>query len=979
MLNNYPDVHVTFNLTPSLIRQLEDLANGAKDTYWIHTEISAEALDEEEKRFILRYFYDINPQIIARFPRYVELQAMRPASDAEVETALTSWTAQDFRDLQVLFNLGWTDPDFLAQAPLNTLVQKERDFSEEDKQVLLDEHARFIKAVLPVHKMLQETEQIEITTTPFAHPILPLLMDTTWAKIGMPAADLPTPAFRYAQDAVAQIKRGISLYRQHFETAPRGMWPAEGSVAQPIIAPVSGAGIRWMASDEGVLAQSIGLVEGFSREAIDPETGLPTVQEADALYRPYEVSGRDGSTMAMVFRDVVISDKVGFTYSGLPGEAAAEDFISRLHAIRRQLHKDGEAESPHLITVILDGENAWEHYANDGKAFLNALYQKLSEDEHVITVTPSEYLERFPEEPSRQIAELWPGSWINHDFATWIGEEEENQAWDYLRRTREIVQTYQDNTATPPSDEALAEAETLMYIAEGSDWFWWYGDDQNSGDDEGFDRQYRDTLKQVFLTLDEEPPQWLDVPIVAAPPAPAIQDATALLSPTIDGIADEGEWTSAGYYSTTKAIAEAELARLYYGFDAQHLYLRAESTQDWSTLAGTNAERFNIEFYLSLGLGQAIVGKRQSAFSRYGDPETYLGFGATHLVEVTLGANATGILSTAISTFNGERWTPMESAIIQGLSTNDLEVGVPLALLSQISEFKPPIPLSHGDKIQTRLILSQGPSGDPTPIDQLPTDSYGLIVVPELGQTTPILTITDPAEDDHGPGNYTYPTDPVFKSGVFDATAFSVGHDATDIVFQLTLRGPVENVWNAGNGISVQTVDIYIDQDGPKSGARMLLPGRNAALTPDYAWDYAIWVEGWTPGVYIPGEEDPQAVKGAGLKAFVNPAQNQITIKIPKVILGSTPEEWSYAAIVLSQEGYPPAGVWRVRDVTPQAEQWRFGGGPDDATHTRIIDVLWPEENMPTQETMLSTYTSTETVRGQGPDIFAQLPMLKPE
>jgi alpha-amylase/alpha-mannosidase (GH57 family) len=979
ILNNYPNVHVTFNLTPSLIRQLEDLVNGAQDAYWIHTEIPANELDEKEKRFILRYFYDINPKIIARFPRYVELQAARPTSEVETEAALASWTAQDFRDLQVLFNLGWTDPDFLAQAPLSDLVQKGRDFNEEDKEVILDEHVRFIKAVLPVHKMLQETGQIEVTTTPFAHPILPLLIDTTWAKIAMPAAELPDPPFRYAQDAVEHLRRGISLYRQHFETAPQGMWPAEGSVAQPIVAPISQQGIRWMASDEGVLAKSIGLMEGFSRGATDPETGLPTVQEADALYRPYEVVDKDGNTLSMVFRDVVISDKVGFEYSGLPGEVAADDFINRIHAIRRQLQSEGTAtssEDPHLVTVILDGENAWEHYANDGKAFLNALYQKLSEDEGIITVTPSEYLERFPEEPSRQIAELWPGSWINHDFATWIGEEEENRAWDYLRRTREMLQTYLDSTVTPPSDEALAEAKTLMYIAEGSDWFWWYGDDQNSGDDEGFDRQYRDTLTKIYRTLDEDPPQWLSVPIVAAPPEATVQEATALLSPTIDGIADEGEWTHAGYYSTTQETENADLARLYYGFDAQHLYLRAESTQDWNTQ--TNDGRLSVECYLSLHIGQEAVGEHASAFSRYGDPGTYLGFGATHLVEVALGAHATGILSTAISTFNGERWTPIEGTIIRGLSDRTLEIGIPLALLGYISEFKLPVLPSHGDHIQMRLILSQGSAGDLTPIDQLPTDSYGMVIVPELGETTPILGITDPEEDDHGPGSYTYPTDPVFKPGVFDATAFSVGHNETDIVFQLTLRGPIENVWDSANGISVQTVDIYIDQDGPETGARMLLPGRNAALTPDYAWDYAIWVEGWTPGIYVPGEEEPQPVKGASLTAFVNTAYNQITIKVPKTILGNNPNAWHYAAVVLGQEGYPPAGVWRVRDVNPQAAQWRFGGGPEDKTHTRIIDVLWPEDNTSTQEAMLSTYTPADTVRGQDPDVFAQLQMLKP-
>ncbi|MGD1993539.1 MAG: glycoside hydrolase, partial [Anaerolineae bacterium] len=542
ILQDYPDVHTTFNLTPSLIRQLDDLSAGATDMYWEMTLIPADDLNDDQKRFILRYFFDINPRIIERFPRYVELQAMRGgASEEQIEAAMESWTAQDFRDLQVLFNLGWTDPSFLAQEPLATLVQKGRDYTEEDKQTVLDKHLRIVQEVIPLHREMQENGQIEITMTPFAHPILPLLVDTNLAQVAMPSAEVPVPPFRYGEDAVAQVEQGVAMYQSHFDTAPRGMWPAEGSVAQIIVSMVSSNGIQWMASDEGVLAKSLGM-DSFARDTDD------VVQEADALYRPYVVEGGQGGPMAIVFRDVVISDKVGFTYSGLPGDVAAADFVRRIHEIHDQLQEEG-AEGPNLVTVILDGENAWEHYENDGKEFLHTLYQTLSEDQTIVTVTPSEYLEMFPEEPSRRIDDLWPGSWIGHDFSTWIGEDEENRAWTYLRDVREIVQKYQSGVRTPPSPEALEEAMTQMYIAEGSDWFWWYGADQNSGSDEDFDRQFRDTLRQVLVTLGEEPPDWLSVPIIAQAPEPAEQPATGLISPTIDGLVAEGEWSNAGYYT----------------------------------------------------------------------------------------------------------------------------------------------------------------------------------------------------------------------------------------------------------------------------------------------------------------------------------------------------------------------------------------------------------------------------------------------
>jgi alpha-amylase/alpha-mannosidase (GH57 family) len=991
ILKEYPDVHTAFNITPSLIRQLDDFAAGATDAYWEMTKVPADELTEEQKRFLLRRFFDINPRIIERFPRYVELQGMRAGvSDEEIEAALGSWTTQDFRDLQVLFNLAWTDPSFLAEDPLASLVEKERGYSEEDKTIVLDEHIRILKAVIPLHREMQEAGQIEVTMTPFAHPILPLLVDTTLAKVAMPSAELPLPPFRHAEDAEAQVARGIAMYRDHFDTDPRGMWPAEGSVAQIIVHPVGDAGIRWMASDEGVLAKSLGM-DTFARDTDD------LVQEADALYRPYTVlGGAQEIPVAIVFRDTVISDKVGFTYSGMAGETAAEDFINRIHDIHDRLREQG-ADGPNLVTVILDGENAWEHYPNDGKAFLHNLYRMLSEDERIVTVTPSEYLERFPEEPSRQIDDLWPGSWINHDFSTWIGEDEENHAWDYLRRVRETLKRYESGLRTPPSEEALEEAMTQMYIAEGSDWFWWYGADQNSGSDEDFDRQYRDTLGQVFTALGEEPPDWLNVPIIAESPAPVEQAASGLISPTIDGLVGEGEWEAAGTYTIgggAMAPGRVPMDQLLYGFSAEDLYLRLDAGADWGALttAGGNP---NARAYLGIYL-LPPGGGTASAFSRFGKAETYLGFGATRLLEVVFAANAE-IVDVTFSTFDGEQWVvqelpgdvlyPREQAIPVAVSGPTLELALPLEVLAP-SEAGEGTAMDSGNRVQMRAVYSRGPHAteDASDLVLMPSSGPALVVVPDLGLTTEVLEIADPEDDDHGPGNYTYPTDGVFEPGVFDITSFSVGYDDTNIVFRLTLGGPLENPWGSPSGVAVQTVDIYIDQDGPGSGERLLLPGRNAALTADYAWDYALWVEGWTPGVYVPRDvvyprdEAPTQVD-AEMFVIADPGQSKITVKVPKAVLGAEPESWAYAAVVLGQEGFPTSGVWRVRDVAEEAAQWRFGGAPADTrNHTRIIDLAWPADATPTQEQMLGHYPPSQETAGQlGPDDFAQVEMLQPE
>jgi alpha-amylase/alpha-mannosidase (GH57 family) len=972
ILRDYPDVHVTFNLTPSLIRQLDDFAAGATDMYWEMTMVPADELTDEQKRFILRYFFDINPKIIQRFPRYVELQAMRPgAGEAEIEAALGNWSDQDLRDLQVLFNLGWTDPDFLAQAPLAALVEKGRDYTEDDKAVVLAEHLRILQQVIPLHREMQESGQIEVTMTPFAHPILPLLVDTNLAAVAMPSAELPVPPFRFGQDAAAQVERGVSMYRDHFGADPRGMWPAEGSVAQIIVSMVSGAGLRWMASDEGVLAKSLGM-DSFGRDTDD------VVQEADSLYRPYVVQGGQGDPVAIVFRDVVISDRVGFTYSGLPGDVAAADFVRRIHAIHEQLQEES-AEGPHLVTVILDGENAWEHYDNDGKEFLHTLYQTLSEDETIVTVTPSEYLQMFPAEPSRHIDDLWPGSWISHDFSTWIGEDEENRAWNYLREVREIVQKYESGVRTSPSAEALEEALTQMYIAEGSDWFWWYGSDQSSGSDEDFDRQFRDTLGQVLAALGEERPDWLSVPIIAQAPEPPEQAATGLISPTIDGVVAEGEWDNAGYYSAGQgamATGALPLERLTYGFDARNVYLRVDGAYEWGALttAQSDAARTAVGVYLLLP-----GGGEQSAFSRYGGTSTYLGFGATKLAQLTFGPSAQ-MLEANLYQYDGAVWAAVpggtfDAAVLPYGTT--LELALPLSLLAPATAGSG-TGIDSGDRIDMRLVFSRGTDEAQSDQQVLPASGPARIVVPDLGLTTQVLEVSDPVGDDTGPGSYTYPTDAVFQPGVFDATSFSVGYDEDNIVFRLTLSGPLQNVWDSPNGVSVQTIDIYIDQDGPESGARLLLPGRNAALSEEYAWDYAVWVEGWTPGVYVPGDEAPLQID-AEMTIIADPGQSKITIKVPRAVLEGDPEDWAFAAMVLGQEGYPAGGVWRVRDVNPSAEQWRFGGGPADATHTRIIDLIWPADATPTQEELLSDYTPEDQVPDQpDPDHFAQVDMLAP-
>jgi alpha-amylase/alpha-mannosidase (GH57 family) len=952
LLKQYPGVRATFNLTPSLIRQLDDFAAGAKDLYWVAAEKPADALTAADKRFLLRRFFDTNPKIIGRFPRYMALRDMRGSdmSDEGLDATAAKWTAQDFRDLQVLFNLAWMDPDFLAADPLKPLVEKRQGFTEADKQVVLKKQVEIIKTVIPIHAELQKAGQIEVTTSPYAHPILPLLISTNLAQQAMPKATLPANTFMYGQDAVSQTVKGVDIYKEHFGVAPRGMWPSEGSVAQDMVGLVSRAGLLWMASDEEVLARSLGL-EGFTRDGTD------TVADGDKLYRPYTVSDPGTNPVAIVFRDRTLSDLVGFSYNSMDGDAAADDFMARIGRIRESLKKQG-AKGPHLATVILDGENAWEYYDNDGKAFLNALYTRLAADKTVQTITPSEFLKKYPDQPA--IENLWAGSWINADFSTWIGEEEENTAWEYLRRTRAVLQEYVIGKKTIAPDKLRLAMET-MFAAEGSDWFWWYGADQSSGDDEAFDRQFRQTLMAVYSYLDQPPPDWLYVPIIPATPEAPSTAMTGVISPTINGRVKPGEWAGSAVYSDATRALTAGVSlttTMYVGFSKENLYLRLDRT-DRAWQDGD---------FVGLYLGVPGAAKTNS-FSRYGaasDPRTLLGFGAAYEVGCKfVGGLVSGTFTPAA---DSNTWTDYEPLPDVRAQDGVLEVAVPLKSLGAFDA---------GDNLYLRVAIADVPRERDIAIG--PRRGPARITVPDLGAMTVVYEVKDPRGDDFGPGSYTYPTDAAFPSSVFDLESFAVGYDDENIVFKFTTYGPINNPWGSPNGLAVQTFDVYIDKDGKKgSGNTMLLSARNARVSEDDAWDLALVVEGWTPGVYAPdGKGGATFVKDVEVKIVADPGNRKVTVRVPKSVLGDNPAAWRYVVTLSSQDGYGPN---RIRDVLPKAEQWRVGGAPEGTTHTRIIDLLWPADAAPDQKAILGTYTSTtekDPARWK-PENFCVLPMRGP-
>jgi len=508
ILAEHPEVHATINLAPSLLRQIEGyLERQATDRALELSRKPAVRLTAGEREEMLGSFFDADwHNQIYPHPRYKEL--------FEQSLAGKPFSPQDITDLQLWFNLAWFAPEFLersvrlhdgANIDLRPLLEKQRGFSESDIEDVLQSQYAVMRNIIPLHRALQDAGQIEVSTTPFYHPILPLLHDTDTAAISRPGAPLPG-RFQAPQDAQSQVMKSVRFYEERFGRKPRGMWPAEGAVGQTVLDYFVRAGIRWIASDQGVLERS-----GRWGYRID---------EPDVLCRPYRAEGRDGS-VSVFFRDQPLSDAIGFKYQSFPDQAeAARAFIAD---IKGRLAARATDHANRVVSVILDGENAWGSYRQAARPFLHALYRALSEDREIKTVTFSEYLDGnagravhpHPLEAQPKVYELFHASWTGTggpipgvDFGTWIGEREANRAWELLRRTRE------DLAAAGAEPESHPEAFEALYAAEGSDWFWWYGDDHESGYDDVFDELYRGHLRAAYLAAHLQPPESLAVPIV---------------------------------------------------------------------------------------------------------------------------------------------------------------------------------------------------------------------------------------------------------------------------------------------------------------------------------------------------------------------------------------------------------------------------------------------------------------------------------
>lgn len=587
-LSRHPGVKATFNFSGTLLHELSALsADGGRarrpggpqraDRYHRISLKPPGDLTYEDKIYILKHFFSLAPQTIKSSPRLFDLLGKRGRniSDAAISEIIKKFEDRDFMDLQVLFNLLWFGKvAFDRYGWLGELKKKGGGFTQEEKERLFGLQGEVASRVLGTYAEMASAGQIEISLTPYFHPILPIVLDSDCASEGLPGMALPEK-FSFPDDAMWHVTEAVGEYRKIFGRDPEGVWPAEGSVSEQAVGLFAELGFKWAATDEGILWRSL-------------RSSLPgPIRREDLLYRPYRLGA--GGT-AIFFRDHYLSDRLGFTYQTMDVKAAVEDFISYLRQISSS-RPDGAA----VVAVILDGENPWPYYPEDGAPFLDALYGRLKDEKWIETTTPSRLLSEGA--PCGDLGCLFPGSWIDSNFHVWIGDHAKNRAWKMLVDTRRAV------ASSGAGEEKKKKAMEHIMAAEGSDWFWWYGEPNSSTEDPIFDQLFRSRLRTAMREVGGEiPVALLKPPGICVEPAPVVKSPLTFIHPGIDGTGETFfEWYNAGKYEIRRISGEMTTApplfsTVFYGFDYDFIYIRMDPLATPSKSVEKRLININIRF-----------------------------------------------------------------------------------------------------------------------------------------------------------------------------------------------------------------------------------------------------------------------------------------------------------------------------------------------------------------------------------------------
>ncbi|ADD67236.1 glycoside hydrolase family 57 [Denitrovibrio acetiphilus DSM 12809] len=548
----------TYNLVPSLLVQLKDYEKtDVADTFLQLIQKETAILTREEKEVLVPQLFMANyKNMVTPLRRYKELYDRKGDTDI-FRTAELNYSDEELTDMQVLYLISWCGVFTREKLEIvQTLIKKGRHFSHSDKTELLEALADFISDIVPLYRELQHQGKIEVSATPFYHPILPILLEPKSAKEALPQISMASINTDFSADAEQHVRSAISYYESEFGQKPNGMWPAEGSISEKAAALFAQNGIKWIASDEDVLASSIG-------------ADLRNEDNRKTLYKKHIFPSSSGD-IHIFFRDKELSDLMGFTYSGWDAERAVDDFMEKMSEIF-----DSCDFSP-IVPVILDGENAWEFYPENAYKFFTLLYSRLEACNWIETLTMSEACES--DTPEHRPAKIRAGSWIYANFTTWMGHDEKNEAWRLLADAHKRFQTKKDTL------ENTEQIRKELFIAEGSDWFWWYGDDHFSLQSDTFDKLFRGHIANIYELMGEKVPTDVTRAIKKSHRTGMLKKPATLFTPTIDGrITSFYEWIGAGKFDLkfdagAMTASGNTLGLLYFGFDKKNLYLRIDGT-----------------------------------------------------------------------------------------------------------------------------------------------------------------------------------------------------------------------------------------------------------------------------------------------------------------------------------------------------------------------------------------------------------------
>lgn len=916
IVSQYPDVKVSFDLSGTLIEQITDYINGANDERGIISEKLIDELSQQDKWKILQIpggFFDINwDHILKKIPMYDDILAKRQDAfkqfeelpeSIRIEKITSSLSNQDYTNLIALFNLFWMDSEYVKSSETLKLFYDKAftgvTYTSSDIAIIMNEQKEVIKNIFPEYKKLLDRKQIELVTTPYAHPISALLTDFGWTH-----------------DLSLQIDKANKVFREAFDADCKGVWTPECAINDKSLELFSKAGWEWTISDADNLFQ----------------LGVDVEKDPLAKFRPYEVEG-----VTIFFRDKYLSDGIGFRYSGKSAEEAVDDFETALLNVQKE-NKSGDL----VYTIALDGENAWEYYENDGNDFLNGLYKRLSklqEDGKIRTVTPTEYIEKFgngeevvkhtvgvlnlrdedislfkrySELPSEEILDAFgESSWVNPTLDTWIGEKQENIAWMWLKDARDALMV----TSAISEEEKNNALENLLR-AEGSDWFWWYGSDQDSGNDQSFDRLFKMYLYKIYQIINVTPPDYLF--------GNYLPDGTPYRSILVNLEKDK-------YVPVPTEQEDVSIKLLYEG-------------------DGIKAEIYQNNPLVVMGIFSG--GSVETPFFLAGErPEDF------NMSPFPYDASNAGIPLDSIVYVSYKKSITNPSVLYIGEDQLKDKNNIFIAFMGG--------ELGNIESADSGTFVLKSPSLYTLPIHvKIPLEIKGEIV----GE------LLDDEGDDCGPGTFVYPHADVFKQAgkrLFDITSFKMIDSNDNYILQYGVSNLGGNPWNGPNGISLQILETYIDfKDGGKVEA-IDPKGPVVVFSDEHPWDIALRIAGWSYGNFIE-LADGTVVQGE-LSIQVDQQKNLITVSLPKKYIQISEGYKPYIAVISgSQDGYAP-GYFRRVEAT--ASEWQGGGADVDAVNAGISPNVY-DIFVPLNENQKEILSGFDVERGM-PAVIPFLPLEK--